>query len=40
VAAGLQASLTVDTPAGPSIVAAAAVLYAVSVAAGAALRRE
>jgi zinc transport system permease protein len=37
--AGLQASLVADTPAGPSIVAAAAVLYAVSVAAGAALRR-
>jgi zinc transport system permease protein len=40
VAAGLRASLTVDTPAGPSIVAAAAVLYALSVAAGRALGRD
>jgi zinc transport system permease protein len=38
--AGLQASLVADTPAGPSIVAAAAVLYAVSVVAGVALRRD
>jgi hypothetical protein len=29
-----------DTPAGPSIVAASAVLYALSVAAGLALRRD
>jgi hypothetical protein len=29
-----------DTPAGPSIVAAAAVLYALSVAAGLVLRRD
>ena len=40
VGAGLEASLAADTPAGPSIVAAAAVLYALSVAAGRALRRD
>jgi zinc transport system permease protein len=40
VAVGLEASLVADTPAGPSIVAASAVLYALSVAAGLALRRD
>jgi zinc transport system permease protein len=37
---GLQGSLRADTPAGPSIVAAAAALYAVSIAAGTTLRRD
>lgn len=40
VGGGLQASLLLDTPAGPSIVATAAALYALSVLAGSSLRRD
>lgn len=40
VVLGLQASLTYDTPAGPSIVAAASAAYAVSVIGGLARRRS
>ncbi len=40
VGVGLEASLVVDTPAGPSIVASAAAVYAVSVIGGVVWRRD